>query len=303
MVSGDLYDSFLDIVGRDKVFRDYDMSLRSSFKTGGRADILVCPGDRGQVIESVKLARSSGQQIYIIGKSTNLLIRDGGLPGITICLYDNFNHISVDGNIIHAQAGALLSAVANYACRSSLTGMEFAAGIPGSVGGAVKMNAGAYGYDVGNFIESAEVFLVSGEIVVMDREMLQFSYRKSAVAEGDVVLRAEFELNKGKMKEIRSAMIDYGKLRKSKQPLNMPSAGSIFKRPEGDYAGRLIELAGLKGCRIGGAMVSEKHAGFIVNDGHATSRDVEELINHVKAKVFEDSGIALETEVKIIGVY
>jgi len=303
MVSGDLYDSFLDIVGRDKVFRDYDMSLRSSFKTGGRADILVCPGDRGQVIESVKLARSSGQQIYIIGKSTNLLIRDGGLPGITICLYDNFNHISVDGNIIHAQAGALLSAVANYACRSSLTGMEFAAGIPGSVGGAVKMNAGAYGYDVGNFIKSAEVFLVSGEIVVMDREMLQFSYRKSAVAEGDVVLRAEFELNKGKMKEIRSAMIDYGKLRKSKQPLNMPSAGSIFKRPEGDYAGRLIELAGLKGCRIGGAMVSEKHAGFIVNDGHATSRDVEELINHVKAKVFEDSGIALETEVKIIGVY
>ena len=301
MISPALAENLVQILGEDRFFLDEDMGLRTSFKTGGPADAVVTPGSREEVKAVIKAIQDAGESLFVMGNGTNLLVRDGGIRGVVMTLYDNYNDVEIEENIIHAKAGALMSAVANYACRASLTGLEFSSGIPGCVGGAIRMNAGAYDGEVGDFTRAVEILDKDGNIVMRDREAMGFGYRTSTVTPEEIVLSVDFELGEGDTQKIRAKMVDYSKRRKAKQPLNMPSAGSAFKRPEGHYAGKLIEDAGLKGYSIGGAQVSKKHAGFIINTGKATSKDIEDLITYVRDTVYEKSGVMMESEIKIVG--
>ncbi len=301
MISAALAENLVRILGEDRFFLDEDMGKRTSFKTGGVAEAVVTPSSREEIKEVTAAIKASGENLFIMGNGTNLLVRDGGIRGVVMTLYDNYNDVEIQGDTIYAKAGALMSAVANYACRASLSGLEFSAGIPGCVGGAIRMNAGAYGGEIGDHTSRVEILDKDGNIVMRDREAMGFSYRSSKVTPDEIVLSAYFDLEQGDASKIRAKMVDFSKRRKAKQPLNMPSAGSAFKRPEGHYAGQLIEEAGLKGFSIGGAQVSKKHAGFIINTGKATSKDIEDLINHVKKTVFEHSGVMMESEIKIVG--
>lgn len=292
---------FKGVVSDENIRENEPMSRHTTFKTGGSADLMLLPTSEDELLEAVKLCSENSLPYLIIGNGSNLLVTDKGIRGVVIKLGRDFAKIDVEGNVISAQAGALLSATANAALKAELSGMEFAAGIPGTVGGAVCMNAGAYGGELKDIIKEVRV-LDKDEVKTLSNTQAGFVYRGSRVMnEGMIVLSAVFELEKGSKEDIRSLMDDYSQRRKSKQPLDKPSAGSTFKRPEGDFAGRLIEAAGLKGCSIGGAKVSDKHCGFIINDGGASSTDILELIDFVRKKVYESSGVMLEPEVRIIG--
>ena len=241
---------------------------------------------------------------YVIGNGSNLLVSDDGYRGVILQIYRSMSGISVQGNIIRAQAGALLSAIAAKACENSLTGFEFAAGIPGTIGGASVMNAGAYGGEMKDVLKSVTVLDSAGQIRRIDRENLEMGYRTSIISrEGYITLEAEIELSAGNPEEIRARMDDLRIRRVTKQPLEYPSAGSTFKRPEGYFAGKLIQDAGLAGFQVGGAKVSEKHCGFVINTGNATAADIHSLMRQVSAKVEEKFGVALEPEVKRLGVF
>ena len=278
------------------------MKLHTTFRIGGPADVYAEPESAEELAELISVCEGSGTPYLVIGHGSNLLVGDGGFRGTVICLGKAFGDIRVDGDCIEAQAGALLGTVANAALEHSLAGMEFASGIPGSVGGALVMNAGAYGGEIKDILESAEILETDGSRCVVTGEELELGYRTSNILPlGRTVLSARFRLAKGDPEEISAKMKDLNGRRKEKQPLEYPSAGSTFKRPEGYFAGKLIEDAGCKGLTVGGAQVSEKHAGFVINIGDATAEDVEELIRQVQKRVLDQSGVMLEPEIKMTG--
>ncbi|PHV71879.1 UDP-N-acetylenolpyruvoylglucosamine reductase [Sporanaerobium hydrogeniformans] len=273
----------------------------TSFKIGGPADALILPPSIEVLGKVIRACQRQQVPFYIIGNGSNLLVDDEGLEGIVIQLYRNFAKIEVEGNYLIASSGALLSKIATVALEHSLTGLEFAHGIPGTLGGAVAMNAGAYGGEMKDVLVSSLVMDQKGEIFSLSKEELELGYRTSKVQrEGYIVLEATLELNPGEKKKIQECMKDLSGRRREKQPLDKPSAGSTFKRPEGHFAGKLIMDAGLRGYQIGGALVSEKHCGFIVNDGTATYKDVCMLIKAVQRIVGEKFGVQLEPEVRIL---
>ena len=270
-------------------------------KVGGAADFLVFPRNRYELARIVKFANRENIPWLVLGNASNIIVRDGGIRGFVI-MFDKLNNVAVDGYTIEAEAGANLIQTTRIALHHSLTGFEFACGIPGSVGGAVFMNAGAYGGEIGHVLVSCKVLTPEGEIKTLDARDMRFGYRHSLVQEtGDVVISAKFALAPGVHRNIRHEMERLTHLRELKQPLEYPSCGSVFKRPLGHFAGQLISEAGLKGCRIGGVEVSEKHAGFRINVDHGAASDYENLIAHVIKTVKEHSGVTLEREVRIIG--
>lgn len=283
------------------VIENEPMSAHTTFRVGGAAAVFVSPSI-DELITGIELCKKMKIPYLVIGNGSNLLVKDGGIEGVIFSLGKRASEITVEGNKIKAQAGAMLSLVANRAYENSLTGMEYEAQIPGTVGGAVVMNAGAYGGEIKDIITEAKVLLDDGNVVMWSKEDLQLSYRHSRLMdENAIVLEATFELADGEQSEILAKMEDFKQQRVSKQPLDLPSAGSTFKRPDGYFAAKLIDDASLRGYQVGGAQVSEKHTGFVVNKGGATASDILSLMNDVSEKVFKDFGVKLEPEVRIIG--
>lgn len=273
------------------------MRAHTTFKIGGEADIFIIPASPAALIYAVKKCGELEIPYFILGNGSNLLVSDGGIEGAVISLA-GINGISSDGEKITCGAGAMLSSVCLKALSLSLTGLEFAYGIPGTAGGALYMNAGAYGGQMADVIESAECLTASGEIKTLKKENMQLGYRSSVFKNGGlIIISLTLALKKGDKTEIKAEMDDLLNRRKQKQPLEYPSAGSTFKRPEGYFAGALIEKNGLKGLTVGGAQVSEKHAGFVINRGGAMAADVKALIGKIQKKVFENDGVMLEPEV------
>ena len=270
-------------------------------KVGGAADYLAFPRNQYELKRIVTFANAHEIPWMVLGNSSNIIIRDGGIEGFVI-MFDHFHDVRVNGYVIEAEAGAKLIDVTHVARYHSLTGFEFACGIPGSIGGAVYMNAGAYGGEIAHILQSCKVLTPEGEIKTLSASDLAFGYRHSKIQEtGDVVISAKFALAPGNYDQINQEMARLTHLRELKQPLEYPSCGSVFKRPVGHFAGQLISEAGLKGHRIGGVEVSEKHAGFMINVDHGTAKDYEDLIAHVIATVEKSAGVTLEREVRIIG--
>lgn len=293
-----LFNEFYDI---NDIKIDEKLSEYVNFKVGGPADILLIPNSKEQVIKSIKICKENNIPFYLIGNGSNILVRDGGFRGVVLSL-KNVKNIYVDGEKIEAECGVMLKEVSDKAIENSLTGFEFACGIPGTIGGAVFMNAGAYDGEISKVIESAEVIDENCNIIRLSREELDFGYRSSLVMKkGYTVLSAVFKLEKGQVKTIKELIEDLTNKRESKQPLEYPSVGSTFKRPTGYFAGKLIQDAGLKGYSIGGAAVSEKHSGFVINKGNATAKDITDLIKHIQDEVKRQFGVDLHPEVRIIG--
>jgi len=280
------------------------MKNHTSFKVGGNADIFIEPENVNELIEFIRYVKENNIPYYIIGNGTNILVSDEGIKGAVIKLGEKLSAVEVVDDKIIAQCGASLPEVAKIAADNSLTGLEFACGIPGSIGGTVAMNAGAYEKEMKDVIESVEVLDSNLECKILQNKEMEFGYRKSIISKHNyIVLGCTFKLKKGSKSDIKALMDEYTERRQNKQPLDMPSAGSVFKRPEGYYAGKLIEDAGLRGMTIGGAQVSEKHCGFIVNKGDATAKDVYNLIKHIQKTIYERFGVKLETEVKLLGKF
>ena len=292
------------ILAEDQIRREEPMKLHTTFRIGGPAQYLVTPRTNEEVRAVVGLCRGEGIPYYIIGNGSNLLVSDKGYRGVVIQLYKEFSSITAQGNEIRAQAGASLAKIAAEALRQGLAGFEFASGIPGTLGGACIMNAGAYGGEMKDVLQEVTVLTREGEQKTLQRDELDMGYRTSrASREGYIILEALISLEQGEAGEIRKKMDDLKERRVSKQPLEYPSAGSTFKRPEGYFAGKLIQDAGLRGFRVGDAMVSEKHCGFVINCGNATAAQVDELIRQVQEKVRENSGVTLEPEVRRLGEF
>ncbi len=298
----DIYENLLNILDKEDIKIDEPMKKHISFKVGGPADVLVKPKTEEQLKEIIKFVKNENIPFLIIGNGSNLLVKDGGIRGVVIELSNNFNHFEIDGNIVKVQAGALLSIVGKAVLKESLKGFEFAAGIPGTLGGALAMNAGAYGGEMKHIVKSVRLMDMDGNIVNFTNEQMEFDYRKSILSREEyVVLSAEIELEKGDYEEIKATMMHFTQQRVTKQPLSLPSAGSTFKRPPGHFAGKLIEDCGLRGLTLRGAQVSEKHCGFVVNLGDATAKDLLDLMYVVKSTVKSKFGVMLEEEVKILG--
>lgn len=289
------------IIKPNNIVLNEPMKNHTSFKVGGPVDILVIPENYDEVVKAVKLCNEESIPYYIIGKGSNLLVRDGGFRGAVIKL-TKLDKIEVKGEIITVQCGADLCEVSEAALQHNLTGFEFACGIPGTVGGAVTMNAGAYNGEISQVIKNALVVDKAGNLITLNKEELELGYRMSSVQKyGYTVLETQFKLSIGEHDKIKERVDDLTKKREDKQPLEFPSAGSTFKRPEGYFVGKLIEDCSLKGYTIGGAQVSEKHGGFIVNKGDATAKDILNLIHHIQNTIKEKFGVELHPEVRIIG--
>lgn len=297
------YDEIITALPELQVLKDEPMSRHTTFRIGGPADYFVCP-DREQIAEVLAVAKKCGMAITVIGNGSNLLVGDKGIRGLVVEIGSAMNQIMVDKNHITAGAGALLSQVAAKAAAAELGGMEFAAGIPGSVGGAVTMNAGAYGGEMKDILRTVTVLTPEGELKTLDVSEMDLSYRHSCVPEQQyIVLEAEIELGYKPEEEIRAQMEELRNKRIEKQPLEYPSAGSTFKRPEGYFAGKLIMDAGLRGYRVGDAQVSEKHCGFVINRKNASAQEVRQLMQDVQDKVKAQFGVMLEPEVKMLGEF
>ena len=292
-----------NVMGGSGIFMEEPMKKHTTFRVGGPADVLVQP-DETALAAILALCRRYHVSYSFIGNGSNLLVGDKGIRGVVIEMTDPMGNIEVDGTKITAQAGAMLSKIANTAASNGLGGMEFAAGIPGSVGGAVVMNAGAYGGEMKDIIEKVYVLDENGAQLELDRDALDLGYRHSCIPEKIyIVTKVVLELVPHDEVEIRSKMKDLNEKRAEKQPLQYPSAGSTFKRPEGYFAGKLIMDAGLRGYQVGGAQVSEKHCGFVINKGDATAADICQLMRDVSDKVQAQFGVVLEPEVKMIGEF
>ena len=279
------------------------MKRHTSFRAGGPADWYAAPETADELAAVCRACQRAGSRFYVIGNGSNLLVSDEGFRGVIIST-EKFQNLEISGKSLKAGAGVLLSKAANAALRAGLTGLEFAAGIPGSVGGAAVMNAGAYGSEMKNVLKRVTVLSPDGNVLTLDAKELALGYRTSIIPKkGYVVLDAEFSLECGDMEAIRQKMDELAGKRKEKQPLEYPSAGSTFKRPEGYFAGKLIEDAGLKGFSVGGAAVSEKHAGFVINRDNASASDIYRRCEEVKKRVKEHSGVTLEMEVKLLGQF
>ncbi|MGN0398743.1 MAG: UDP-N-acetylmuramate dehydrogenase [Blautia sp.] len=300
----EIKNKFCHCLGSDNVYVEELMSKHTTFRIGGPAEYFLCPHSVEEVQEILHICREGNLPWFILGNGSNLLVSDKGYKGVVIQLWKNMSEIYVEGEQIRAKCGALLSKIAAEALEYSLDGFAFAAGIPGTLGGAVVMNAGAYGGEMKDVLVEATVLDKEGNVLTLSGEQLELGYRTSIVKEKDyIVLEAVLQLKKGDRICIKEQMEDFKERRTSKQPLDKPSAGSTFKRPEGYFAGKLIMDAGLRGFSIGGAQVSEKHCGFVINAGHATAEEVITLIREVQRKVKEQFGVSLETEVKFLGEF
>lgn len=289
-------------LGKDAVRQQEAMKEHTTFRVGGPADIFLQPKNAEELKDAIEILKKYDMPVMVIGNGSNLLVRDKGIRGAVIQLYPRMAEVTVDGVYMEAKGGALLSAAAAKAADASLTGLEFAAGIPGSIGGAVVMNAGAYGGEMKDVLVSVDVLTENLEIQTIPAEKLDLGYRHSIVPEaGYIVLGAKMKLQQGDADAIRGRMAELAEQRREKQPLQYPSAGSTFKRPTGYFAGKLVQDAGLKGKTIGGAQVSEKHSGFLINIGGATAQDLLDLIAFCQKEVQTQFGVTLEPEVKIIG--
>ena len=282
---------------RDALMKDY-----TTFKIGGPADLLIQPSSEEELVQAVSFLRRGKIPVTVLGNGSNVLVKDGGIRGAVIRIGKNMAGIRTEGTELTAGAGALLSAAAAAAAGADLAGMEFASGIPGSVGGAVFMNAGAYGGEMSQIVVSCRALMPDGSMREFPADQLEFGYRRSIFAKnGGIVTSCTMKLREGKKEEILARMKELNGRRMEKQPLNFPSAGSTFKRPEGYFAGKLIQDSGCRGLRVGGARVSQKHAGFVINEGGAIAADVIQLIRLVQMRVKDCFGVDLEPEVRIIG--
>jgi len=302
IMSREFYRHLKEIINEKNILIDEPMKRHTTFRIGGPADYFIMPEGIKEVKDVVTLCRQEKMPYYIMGNGSNLLVGDKGYRGVIIQIYKNMNVITVTGSTVTAQAGALLSKVAGAAYESGLAGFEFASGIPGTIGGAVMMNAGAYGSEMKDRILSATVLTDENEVRILGKEELELGYRTSVIArKGYLVLTVELGLETGDQREIKKQLDILKDERVSKQPLEYPSAGSTFKRPEGHFAGKLIQDSGLKGFQVGGAQVSEKHSGFVINKDQATAADVVSLMEQVREKVYQQFGVSLEPEVKRLG--
>lgn len=296
------YDKLNNVIAKDSILIDEPMSRHTTFRVGGPVDFFVTPKAKEEVRDVIRICKEAGMPYYIIGNGSNLLVSDAGYRGVIVQIYKEMNEVKVEGDLVKAQAGALLSGIAAKALGAELSGFEFASGIPGTIGGACVMNAGAYGGEMKDVLESVTVLTGEGKIIELGRNELELGYRTSVIAKkGYIVLGAVLKLERGDGEKIKTYMDELKEKRVTKQPLEYPSAGSTFKRPEGYFAGKLIEDAGLRGFQVGGAQVSEKHCGFVINRDHATAADIMELMRQVQIRVKENSGVDLEPEVKRLG--
>ena len=301
-MSQNLLNELYRIVGEDNVRLDEPMSKHTTFRIGGPAQYFVTPMDTEELSQIVVLCRAENVPFFLLGHGSNILVDDNGMTGVVIQLYKNYSRYSIKGNVVKAEAGVMLNRLGQDIRDAGLTGFEFAAGIPGTLGGAVMMNAGAYGGEMKDIVESVSLMDYDGNLLEKSGEEMDFSYRHSIVEDEDlIVLGATLKLAKGDVKAISDKMNELAVARKTKQPLEFPSAGSTFKRPEGYFAGKLIMDAGLKGYSVGDAQVSEKHCGFVINKGHANACDVLKLIDDVKKTVYDKFQVELEPEVRIVG--
>lgn len=299
-----IYNELSGIITDEQIKLEEPMKNHTTFRIGGPAEIFVTPGSIGEVRDIIAVCRKQAVPYYVMGNGSNLLVSDRGYEGVIIQIFKEMNEIRIEGDTVAAQAGALLSAIANRALEEGLAGFEFASGIPGTLGGACIMNAGAYGGEMKDVVREVTLLTPEGEIRDVPGEQMEFGYRTSMAARtGAVILAARIRLRRGDQEAIRARMEELREKRVSKQPLEYPSAGSTFKRPEGYFAGKLIQDAGLRGFTVGKAQVSEKHCGFVVNKGQATAADVAELMRRVSDKVEEQFGVRLEPEVKRLGEF
>ena len=290
--------------GTERVLLEEPMKRHTTFRIGGPAEVFVMPENLEEVGRILEICKEENLPYFILGNGSNLLVSDKGYRGVVIQLDRNFGEVRVEGTEIFASAGALLSTIAVAARRASLTGFEFAGGIPGTLGGAVVMNAGAYGGEMKDVLKKVTVMDQTGKVFEIPAKELEMGYRTSVIkTAGYIVLDAVISLKEGDIEEIKALTRKLSEQRTSKQPLEYPSAGSTFKRPEGYFAGKLIMDSGLRGYRVGGAQVSEKHCGFVINAGDATAEDVRSLMQHVTETVYEKFGVTLEPEVKFLGEF
>ncbi len=297
-------DKLASIAGPENLMVNEPMRLHTTFRVGGPADYFVRPQTIDQLAALLAFCRENEQPCYVIGNGSNLLVSDEGYRGVIIQLFQNHDHIRVEGTRIIAQSGAMLSRIASLALQEGLTGFEFASGIPGTFGGACVMNAGAYGGELKDVLVSVSVMDQNGTVSTISPEAMELGYRTSRFPKNqEIVLEGTLSLHQGDPAEIRANMMELTAKRKEKQPLEFASAGSTFKRPAGYFAGKLIEDAGLRGFSVGGAAVSEKHCGFVVNKGTASAADVWKVITHVQEEVYRQSGVQLQTEVKLLGSF
>ncbi len=297
-----IYIDLIKSINRENILRNEPMKNHTSFKIGGSADILITPDSIAETVFAINYCMDNDLKYYVIGNGSNLLVRDKGIRGIVIKIAEKFSNISIEDTKIRAQAGVLLSRLSKIIMAESLEGFEFASGIPGTLGGAVTMNAGAYGGEMKDVVTGISCINEKGEVINLDKKEIDFGYRRSIIQDkGYIVLEIEMEFNKGDYEKIKEATNDLTFKRTSKQPLHLPSAGSTFKRPEGYYAAKLIDDSDLRGVRFGDAQVSEKHCGFIVNVGNANSEEVLSLIKMVQKVVRDKFDVVLDTEVRIIG--
>lgn len=296
-------EKLLQILTKEQVLEQEPMSRHTTFRVGGSADYYLKPNQE-QLPELIRLCHEENISVQVVGNGSNLLVGDKGIRGAVIEIGTQMSEVITEGDVIYAQAGVSLAKIAQVAMKNSLTGLEFAAGIPGTVGGAVVMNAGAYGGEIKDVLLWAQVLCPDGELRQMTAEELELSYRHSIIPKlKGIVVKAAFQLKAGEQTEIRQQMEQLREQRTTKQPLEYPSAGSTFKRPEGYFAGKLIMDAGLRGYQVGGAQVAEKHCGFVINRDGATAADIVQLMEDVKAKVKEEFGVELEPEVKMLGEF
>lgn len=291
-----------EVVGENGVKTNEPMKNHTSFRTGGPADIMVTPGSVEEISGVIRICREEKVPVLVIGNGTNLVVRDKGIRGVVLKIFNNFSSWEVKGEEIEAQAGVLLSRLAKAALESSLSGLEFASGIPGTLGGATVMNAGAYDGQMSDVIVETRYLDADGELRSAEGADHRFGYRSSLFQGMDaIIVSTRLRLKKGVYSDIKELMDQLNSKRREKQPLELPSAGSVFKRPEGHFTGKLVEDCGLKGYKIGGAQVSTKHCGFIVNAGNATSQDIISLVEYIQRNVENKFGVCLEAEIKIVG--
>lgn len=301
-MSQNLLNELYRIVGEDNVKLDEPMSKHTTFRIGGPASYFVTPMDTEKLSQVVVLCKAERVPFFLLGHGSNILVSDKGIGGVVIQLYKNYAKFSIEGNLVKAEAGIMLNKLGQEIRDAGLTGFEFAAGIPGTLGGAVMMNAGAYGVEMKDIVESVSLMDYDGNLIKKSGEEMDFSYRHSIVEDEElIVIGATLKLAQGNIEDITSKMQELALARKTKQPLEFPSAGSTFKRPEGYFAGKLIMDSGLAGYRVGDAEVSEKHCGFVINKGHASAKDVMTLIDDVRNTVYDKFKVELSPEVRFVG--
>ncbi|HNX28708.1 MAG TPA: UDP-N-acetylmuramate dehydrogenase [Syntrophomonadaceae bacterium] len=297
-----MYTGLLRILPPEVVKFNEPMKCHTTFQIGGLADIMILPQSIEQVVDTVKWCHLNGIPLFIFGLGSNLLVREKGIRGVAVKIASGLNKVSADGNEIYAEAGISMADLSLIAADNSLSGLEFAEGIPGSLGGAVVMNAGAYDGEMQDIVSEVITIDTDGNQLSLSNEEMQFAYRRTILQNSSyIVIAVRLKLTPGDRETIKQRMADFRQQRQKKQPLEMPSAGSTFRRPPGFYVGPMLEQLGLKGFSIGGAQVSEKHAGFIVNKGDATADDVFELITYIQAQVREKFDVELQTEILVVG--